>query len=78
MTTTTIELYNALVEAGVGKEQAKRAAESVAMRADLADVVTKSDLFAAVSGLKAELLYWMIGLFIAQTALIVTLIQFLR
>lgn len=78
MTTTAIELYNALVEAGVGKEQAKRAAESVVMRTDLADVVKKSDLFAAVSGLKAELLYWMIGLFTAQTALLVALIQLLQ
>lgn len=74
MTTTTIELYNALVEAGVSKEQAKRAAESVISRSEAQQLTTKSDL----AQLKAELLYWMIGLFIAQTALIVALLQLLR
>ena len=49
MSVTTIELYEALVSAGVEEQKARRAAEAVLTRTEARDVlVTKSDLYKAL------------------------------
>ncbi len=44
MSTTTIQLYTALVEAGVDKEKAREAAEAVVSRDEAQHFATKADI----------------------------------
>lgn len=71
MSQTSIELYNALLEAGVSKEKAKEAAKAMITREEAYDrLATKEDLLK----LKSELIMWMVGLQIATIALLVTIL----
>ena len=44
MTTTTIELYNALKQAGVDEEKAREVSENIVLKSDAVQFATKSDL----------------------------------
>ena len=44
MSTATIELYNALVQAGVDKEKAKEVARDLVTRDDAQNFATKTDI----------------------------------
>ena len=44
MSTTAIELYNALVDAGIEKKRAERVAESVLSKEEAQNLATKSDI----------------------------------
>ena len=44
MSDTTLEIYNALIEAGIGKERAERVAELVISREEARHLATKSDI----------------------------------
>ena len=51
MSDTTLELYNALIEAGIEKKRAERVAELVISREEAKHLATKSD----VADLRADL-----------------------
>jgi hypothetical protein len=71
MTQTIIELYNALVEAGVSKDKAEKASKAIISRDEAGQrLATKEDLLK----LKSELIMWMVGLQIATIALIFTVL----
>ena len=61
MATATLELYNALIEAGVDKEKAEAAAKAVITREEARQFTTKSDL----QGMENRLIMWMVGLILA-------------
>lgn len=69
MTTINQELYKALLVAGVPEDQATAAAIATP-HAD--DIVTKADLTAALADLRADILYWIVGGFMVQTALLLS------
>jgi len=49
MTSTTLELYHALIEAGVSKEKAEAAAKAVITRQEAKDfLVTKDEMYKAM------------------------------
>ncbi len=65
MTVTTIELYDALLAAGVNEETARKAAKSVLSREEAKDsLVTSADLERA---LRTQTM-WIAGLFVGQVA----------
>jgi hypothetical protein len=68
MSSATLELYNALVEAGVDKEKAEAAAKAVISREEAKTFTTKSDLIE----LRSQLI-WMVGLHIASLGVIIAL-----
>lgn len=49
MKMTTIEIYNALIEAGIDKEKAKKASEVIVTKDMAAEFATKEDTFALKS-----------------------------
>jgi len=51
MSDTTLELYNALIEAGIDRQRAERVAELVISREEAKHLATKSD----IAGLRADL-----------------------
>lgn len=72
MTNSSIEIYNALLEAGVPKNKAEEAAKSVISKDEaLNTLASKQD----VLRLKSELITWMVGLQIASVALLVSVLQ---
>ncbi len=77
MATTTIDLYNALVEAGVDKEKARVAAESVVSRDEAQHFATKAD----IAELKADLQRFLFVALVTQAVFLIgmtiTLIQIL-
>lgn len=80
MTDTTIELYEALVAAGVDEARAKAAAKSVAARADLDKLVSQDRLDAVQATIIAELrrthastLQWVATMLVGQAAAILAL-----
>jgi len=74
MSATTIDLYTALVNAGINKEDAEAAAKAVISREEaLERLASKSDLVVLKEGIndkiastKTELIQWMFGLTIAN------------
>ena len=44
MSDTTLEIYNALIEAGIGKKRAERVAELVISREEARHLASKSDI----------------------------------
>ena len=79
MTTTNIEIYNALVAAGVEKTKAEAVAAEILTKTEAKDTLaTKKDL----ADLKSSLMQWftviLISALLAQAALIVALIQLLQ
>ncbi len=71
MTAATLELYHALVDAGVNKEKAERAAKAVISRDEAKDLLaTRTELLKV----KNELVIWIVG---SQVALAGLLISFL-
>ncbi len=84
MATTTIDLYNALVEAGVDKEKARVAAESVVSRDEAQHFATKADigeLKALIEQNKSEIQRFVFTALVTQAVFLIgmtiTLIQIL-
>ena len=75
ITFDTLAYSNKLQQAGMSREQADAMAnaQADAMKELVAaqDLVTKHELYIALSDTKHELLKWMMGMMAAQTALIV-------
>jgi len=83
MTTTTFDTLayaKHLRDAGVPEPQAEAQAAALAdaLRQSASDLVTKQDLAVALAELKADLLKWVIGLFIAQVGLFAALVKLLH
>jgi hypothetical protein len=88
---TILELYNALKQAGVEDDVARRAAQAVigveevahlATKADLAEIrgdlrEWRADLRRELADLKAELIKWIIGPMIALTGIGIALARVL-
>jgi hypothetical protein len=78
MSSATLELYNALVEAGVDKEKAEAAARAVVSREDAKDFATKADLVvtnAHITEVKSQLIMWMAAFHIASLGVIAALLS---
>lgn len=72
MTSTTLEIYNALVDAGVAKEKAELAAKAVISREEAKEMlVTKNELLRA----KNELIMWIVGSQIALVSLLLSVLK---
>ena len=75
ITFDTLAYSNKLQDAGMSREQAdamaKAQAEAMKELVAAQELVTKHDLYIALSETKHELLKWMLGMMGAQTALIV-------
>ena len=70
MTTTTLDIYDLLVNAGIDAEKAKPLAKEILSRSEAREVLaTKQDM--------ADLKVWVAGMLLAQAALVVTLQQLL-
>jgi len=67
MSVTTMELYEALIAAGVGEEKAKAAAKAVISREEAQGLATKGD----VSDLKVDLYKFLFAAMVTQTVFIV-------
>ncbi|MCD5382381.1 MAG: hypothetical protein LR017_03690 [Candidatus Pacebacteria bacterium] len=77
MSTATLELYNALVDAGVDKEKAEAAAKAVISKEMAHEFATKSDIAEIQKGMteiKSQLIVWMAGFHIASLGMIVALL----
>ncbi|GHT97164.1 hypothetical protein AGMMS49545_23700 [Betaproteobacteria bacterium] len=79
-----LQVYEALVAAGAPKEAAKDAAESINKAIDnryaihSKELATRGDIEqvrAEVEKTKNDIIKWVIGLFIAQTALLMTIVS---
>lgn len=81
MAISVSELYEALQSAGVGQDQARRAAEAVISRHEAEHTLaTKSDLVllkADIAEMKADLFKWGLAALLGQAALITTLVRLL-
>ena len=90
MAVSVSELYDALVEAGAPKDQARRAAEAVISRHEAEhQLATKADLLGATSALKdeigglraemltmkAEIIKWNVGTILAAVGLTVAIVK---
>jgi hypothetical protein len=78
MSSATLELYNALIEAGVDKEKAEAAARAVVSREETKEFATKSDIALLKSELtetKSHLIMWMAGFHIASLGVIAALLN---
>lgn len=80
MTTTSMELYEALVQAGVDKEKAKTAAAAVMSRSDADKLVSQDKLDAVKNAIiveikesRASTLQWVATMLIGQAAVIVAI-----
>nr|VFJ63413.1 MAG: hypothetical protein BECKFW1821A_GA0114235_11481 [Candidatus Kentron sp. FW]VFJ69595.1 MAG: hypothetical protein BECKFW1821B_GA0114236_11681 [Candidatus Kentron sp. FW] len=78
----TLKFTKTLTQAGASPELAEAAARAFKEASGETDPATKSDLRelrvemrAEIRGVKAELIMWMVGLMLAQSALIIGLIQ---
>lgn len=69
-----------LQAAGFSESQAEAQADllSAALKQSAGDLATKQDLTIAIAELKADLLKWIIGLFIAQVGLFAALVKLLH
>jgi len=80
MTTTSMELYEALVQAGVDKAKAKAAAVAVMSKSEASKLVSQDKLEAVKQSVIAEIresrastLQWVATMLVGQAAAIVTL-----
>ena len=78
MSVTTMELYEALIEAGVDEYKAKKAAAAVVSRGEAEKLTTKSDLKAEMGNLRAELYRAMSVQTLAIIAGVVGILQLLN
>lgn len=73
-------LYRLLVKQGASETEAEAAASvdasQLATKADL--LAVKTDLQATIGDVKAAILMWMVMAFIAQTALLLTVLRMMR
>ena len=70
MSSATVDLYNALVEAGVDKEQAQKVADQIVTREDAQHFATKADL----AELKADLQRFLFTALVTQAVFIIGLV----
>ena len=84
MTSATLELYNALVDAGVDKDKAQSAASVVVMREEAAQFATRADigeLKADIANSKSDLQRFLFMALVGQAVfvigMVITLIQVL-
>ena len=76
MTTTNIEIYNALIEAGLEKTKAEKVAAEILTKTEAKETLaTKADLANGLAELKSSLVQWFTGILIAQTAILIGLMQ---
>lgn len=80
ITFDTLAYVKTLREAGVEEKQAEAQATALAavLKSGSGELATKQDLAAALAELKADLLKWIIGLFIAQVGLFAALAKLLN
>jgi len=71
MSSATLEIYNALIEAGVDKEKAEAAAKAVISREEAKTLATKSDLVE----LRAQLIMRMAGFHISSLGVLAALLS---
>ena len=80
ITFDTLKFVDTLKEAGISEAQAKAQAKAIGDAIESAtslSLATKSDiqeLKTDINSVKYDLLKWLIGLFLAQTALIITIL----
>jgi hypothetical protein len=67
MSSATVDLYNALIEAGVDKEKAKTVADKIVTSDDAVHFATKSD----VSEMKADLQSFLFMALVTQAVFII-------
>lgn len=68
MSSATLELYNALLAAGVSKEQAEEAAKAVISRAEAREIlVTRAELYKALI-IQAGFIVTVVGVIVAITS----------
>ncbi len=77
MQSNTIELYNALVDAGVAKNQAKQAASAVVSREEAKHFATKADLADMEVRLQRFMFTALVTQAVAIVSLTVSLVQLL-
>lgn len=70
MSSITVDLYNALIEAGVDKDKAQRVTDMIVTRDDAAHFATKAD----VSELKADLQRFLFTALVTQAIFIIGLV----
>ncbi len=78
MSSATLEIYNALIEAGVDKVKAEAAAKAVVSREEAREFATKSDvslLKSEITETKSQLIMWMAGFHIASLGIIAALLS---
>ena len=85
MSTMVAELYDALRQAGVEQELARRAASAVLAVDERMDLATKSDLLALkadlaemraeISEMKVELIKWNVGAMAVLTAIFAAIVR---
>ena len=81
MSITSIELYDALIVAGVDKDKAEKAAKAVISREEADQLATRTDivnLAAKLDQARAELFKFMAGQTLVIIAGVVGLLQLLR
>lgn len=77
MSTATIELYNALVKAGIDEDKAKKVAENVVTRDDAQHFVTKADITALEGRLQRFVFTALVTQAVFLVGMTITLIQVL-
>ncbi len=71
MTTATLELYHALVGAGVSEEKAERAAKAVILREEASNILaSKAELYK----IKNELIMWIVGSQVVLAGLVISVL----
>jgi 2-phosphoglycerate kinase len=82
MTTSTMELYEALIQAGVDTDKARAAATAVMSKSEADDLVSRDKLDAVQQSIIAEIrdsrastLQWVATMLVGQAAVIVALQQ---
>lgn len=80
MTTSTMEIYEALVQAGVDQERAKAAAAVVVSKSEIENFVSqdnlssvKNELVAEIRNSRATTLQWVATMLVGQAAAITAL-----
>lgn len=80
MTTSTMEIYEALVQAGVDQERAKEAAAAVVSKSEIENFVSqenlssvKNELIAEIRDSRATSLQWVATMLVGQAAAITAL-----
>ncbi len=75
VTFDTLKFVETLEEAGVPEAQAKAMARAFSAAHESAELATKNDLKLAISELRADLIKWVVGLALAQMALLVGILM---